>query len=236
MPLPDAVFGSIMAIDVERFGDPHRDDRSGFLVIEAFYRVLREAFAAASLPWDECRPEDRGDGALVFVPARFATVLLLDPLLGWLTTAVDRHNREVDLSQRFRLRVALHRGETLRTEHGHTGNSVVLACRLLDADALRAALRHARTNLAVIISEDLYDNLVRHGHRGLDPAAYHPVSVAVKRTTARAWIHLPGCSEAPVFDGPSGSGSLDRAGGVHVTGTASGARSVGVKIGKLGWG
>lgn len=222
-----------MAVDIERFGDPHRDDRSGRAVIEAFYRLLRGAFAASSVPWEECRIEDRGDGAIIFVPARFATVRLLNPLLGWLSTAMADHNRSAALEARLRLRLALHHGTVLPTDYSHTGNNVVLTCRLLDSAPLRTALAHSPGNLAVIVSEHVYDNLVRHGHAGIDPAAYHPVTVAVKRTRARAWVHLPGSTQPPVLEDEAPA--AQPAGGLHITGTAHGTRSTGVKIGKLEW-
>lgn len=225
-----------MAVDIERFGDPHRDDRSALELIEGFYTLLREAFAAASLPWDECWVEDRGDGAVVFVPAKFATVLLLDPLLGWLSGALARHNREAPLNERFRLRLALHHGSIVPTGHSHTGTNVVLVCRLLDSAPLRTALAHSPTDLAVIVSEFIYDNFVRHGHRGIDPAAYHPVTVRVKRTDAKAWVHLPGSQRPPVLTEPGESPQPEAPGaGVHITGAARGTRSTGVKIGKLEW-
>jgi hypothetical protein len=236
--IPDAVSESILAVDIERFGDPHRDDRSAFRLIEGFYRLLREAFAASSVPWDECRVEDRGDGAVIFVPAQFATARLLDPLLGWLSAALDGHNRDAPLSERFRLRLALHHGALLATGHSHTGDTVVLTCRLLDSTPLRTALAHSSTSLAVIVSEYIYDNIVRHGHRDIDPSAYHPVTVLVKRTRARAWVHLPGSRQPPVLaDGsePEAPAAPEPAGGVHITGTARGTRSTGVKIGKLEW-
>jgi hypothetical protein len=236
MTRAEPISGSILAADIERFGDPHRDDVSGIRITETFYRLLREAFAAASVPWEQCAPEDRGDGAVIFVPARLATVLLIDPLLGWLSTALDRHNQASNLAGRFRLRLALHRGDVLPTEHGHTGSAVVLACRLLDAPALRTAIRHAAGSLAVIVSDTVYDTVVRHGFRTIDPARYHPVPVTVKRTRATAWIHLPGDTRPPVTEDdqePTTPSPAPVPGTITITGTATGTRSTGVRIGKL---
>ena len=235
MTISEPVAESIMAVDIERFGDPHRDDQSGRTVIKAFYRLMHDAFAASSIPWDECRREDRGDGAIIFVPARFATVRLVDPLLGWLSTALTAHNRSAALQARLRLRLALHHGIVLPTGHSHTGNNVVLTCRLLDSAPLRTALAHSSGNLAVIVSEHIHDNLIRHGHGRIDPTAYHPVTIAVKRTRARAWVHLPGSTQAPVLDEELSSSTEHPAGGLRITGTAHGTRSTGVKIGKLEW-
>jgi hypothetical protein len=35
----------------------------------------------------------------------------------------------------------------------------------------------------------IHQAVVRHGHRGVDPALYTSVRVAVKEVEARAWLH-----------------------------------------------
>lgn len=240
MALPDPIHGSILAVDVERFSDSRRDDGVQTRIRLALYELLRASFSAASVPWDACTHEDRGDGAIVVVPAGLAKVLLLDPLLDWLAAALDEHNRQADLVEHFRLRAALHSGEVLPDQHGLAGEAIILACRLLDAAPLRAALRHSTTDLALIVSDRIYRDIVRPAYRNIDPAQYHPVEVAVKKTRAQAWIHIPGSTAPPTFvDNPSDSAasseppSAPRASGVHVEGTATGPHSIGVKIGKL---
>src|SRR2546430_1313622 len=113
---------SILAFDIEGFGDPHRDDTAHLAVRAVVYRVIKEAMDAAGVPWEACTREDRGDGAIVLVPPDVSKVLLLDPLLGCLTAGLAEHNRGVPLPQRFRLRMALHAGEVARDDHGLSGS------------------------------------------------------------------------------------------------------------------
>ncbi|GAB3456330.1 ATP-binding protein [Actinophytocola sediminis] len=190
---------SVVAFDVEGFSDPHRDDGAQTAVRARVYELVREAFDSAGVPWTACTHEDRGDGAIVLVPAEISKVLLLDPLLGHLSAALTDHNRDAPLARRIRLRLAVHAGEISVDQHGLSGADLVEACRMLDADELRGALRHSPVPLAVIVSGTVYDGIVRHRHRTIDPATYHPATVEVKRSRLPAWIHLPGTRTPPVI-------------------------------------
>jgi tetratricopeptide (TPR) repeat protein len=164
------------------------------------YRLVSDAFAAAGIDWDACTTDDCGDGALVVVPGDVSKVLLFDPLLPALLALLVDHNRNVSFAERIRMRVAVHAGEISYDEHGMTGYDLVVACRILDAAQLRYTLARADVPLAVGVSELLYDTIVRHGHRNIEPATFHPVVTRVKKTRLRAWVHLPGTHAVPSFD------------------------------------
>jgi hypothetical protein len=191
---------SILVFDVEGFSEPYRDDRARIGVRADFYRILQESFQAAALPWSTCRHEDRGDGAIVLISPQVSKVLLLDPLFGCLSAALVEHNRTARLPDRFRLRCAVHAGEVSTDVYGMSGTDLVTACRMLDATELRASLRYAPVDVAAIVSDSIYQAIVRHGYRGIDPATYHPVSVQVKKSRIHAWIHLPGTPVPPAVD------------------------------------
>src|SRR6266496_2439983 len=190
---------SLFVFDVEDFSATYRDDRARAAIRVAMYRLVRDAFAAAGIDWDACTSEDCGDGALVVVPAEVSKVLLFDPLLPALLAALVNHNRDAPFAERIRLRVAIHAGEISHDDHGMTGHDLVVACRILDAAELRAALAKADVPLAVGVSDLVYDTIVRHGHRNIEPSTYHPVLAQVKKTRLRAWIHLPGAHAVPSF-------------------------------------
>jgi hypothetical protein len=189
---------SILTFDVEGFSASYRDDRAMLAVRAGFYRVLEESFRAAGLTWSPETCEDRGDGAIVLVSPLVPKVLLIDPLLGCLCAALAEHNRDARLADRFRLRCAVHAGEVTLDEHGMSGIDLVLACRMLDVEELRSSLLHSPGAVAMIVSDSIYQAVVRHGYRGIDPATYHPLSVAVKKSRIHAWIHLPGATTPPV--------------------------------------
>lgn len=183
---------SIVTIDVEGFSDPHRDGSARLAVRDGLYRILEESFDVAGVPWASCHREDRGDGVIVLVPASIPKVLLLDPLVDCLSAALSARNRRVELAERFRLRYVVHAGEISRDGHGFAGADLVTACRMLDADELREALRQSRGDLVVAVSDLIYDGIVRHGFRDIDPVEYHPVHVRVKKTGIHMWIRVPG--------------------------------------------
>ncbi|MBP2323007.1 tetratricopeptide (TPR) repeat protein [Kibdelosporangium banguiense] len=200
---------SVVAFDVEGFSDPYRDDDAQTAVRAGMYKVMRESFASAGIPWDACVHEDRTDGAIVVVPPEISKVLLISPLLGTLSAALVGHNSQARLAERIRLRLAVHAGEVSMDDHGLSGTDLVVACRLLVAEQLRTSLRHSPVPLAAIVSDGIYDGIVRHCYGDIDPANYHPVPVSVKRTRLQAWIHLPGTETPPVIERAPAAGMLD---------------------------
>lgn len=98
--------------------------------------------------------------------------------------------------------MAIHAGDVRIDDYGVTGRPKVVLARLLDAEPLRAALAEApdTATVAVIVSDSFHDDVVCHGHEGIDPDLYAPVTVRVKETEARAWLHIPG--HAPLSSTP----------------------------------
>jgi tetratricopeptide (TPR) repeat protein len=198
---------SILTFDVEGFGDPHRDERAQAAVRAALYRIFEECFDGAGVPWESCVPEDRGDGAILLIPAGVPAPLLLTPLLDLLAAGLREHNRSAPLAERFRVRIALHAGDVGHDGHGFTGQDLLLACRLVDAAPVRTALRNATTDLVVVLSDEVHARIVLRGYRGVDAARFHPVDIRVKATRTHGWIHLPGSSAPPDtgLDEPDGA-------------------------------
>src|ERR1051326_6890666 len=128
-----AVHRTIVVVDVEGFGDPRRTNRHQLQVRDGLYRVTREAFDRAGIPWDSCDREDRGDGIFILVPAEIPKSLLAEALPPALMAALEDFNSRYTGQLPVRLRMALHAGEVAYDEHGVTGAAVNLAFRLLDA-------------------------------------------------------------------------------------------------------
>jgi tetratricopeptide (TPR) repeat protein len=80
--------------------------------------------------------------------------------------------------------------------------SINFAFRLLEAGPLKEALRASRADLALIISDWFYEEVVRHQPAG-DPGAFRHVAVDVKETRTSGWVRLPGTAgaSAPVTSG-----------------------------------
>ena len=183
-----AVHRTIVVVDVEGFGDQRRTNPHQVAVRDGLYRAMREAFGQARIPWADCDYEDRGDGMFVLVPAEVPKGLLVDSLPSALVAALRAHNAVHPGPEWIRLRMALHAGEVCYDEHGVTAAAVNLAFRLLDANALKAALAGSPGVLGIIASSWFFDEVVRHSGVA---AGYRPVDVAVKETRTTGWVCLP---------------------------------------------
>jgi tetratricopeptide (TPR) repeat protein len=188
--LPYAVHRSIFAVDVEKFGDQSRTNTHRVAVRDGLFRSLRWSFARSGVPWERCRCEDCGDGALVLIPPDVPKNLLAGPLPLKLAAALENHNAACDQHARIRLRAVLHAGEVRLDDYGVTGAAVNLAFRLLESAALRSILAGSPDVLALMASEWFFQEVIRH-EPGSSPAAFRPVPVVVKETETTAWACLP---------------------------------------------
>jgi hypothetical protein len=179
---------------------------------EALYRVLTDAFDRALLPWENCLHEDRGDGVLVIIPARMPSAMVVDPLVAHIRAGLRRHNRLSSDAAQIKLRVAVHIGEVHGDAHGLVGTAINHVFRLLDAEALKRALASSGADAALIVSNYFFDSIIRHGPDLIDPAAFQPVTVAVKETRTRGWIHVPTGPPAHAGSGPIHAAGPDAGG------------------------
>ncbi len=73
--------------------------------------------------------------------------------------------------RRIRVRVVVHAGEVQSDGHGNFGEALDVAFRLLDSAEAKEALRRTSAPLALVVSEDIYHSIVRHGYEGSGPTA-----------------------------------------------------------------
>jgi hypothetical protein len=182
---------SILALDIENFGTRPN------AVQESLRRAMYEVFADAReqtglLPDEDIVVEDRGDGFVVLFPATVSPILLAGSFVRALNDAM-------------RFRVALHQGMAKRDARGWSGDAINTTCRLVDAPALRTALAAAtKAHLVFIVSDEIYQGVVRHGHRTIDAAAYLPVDFEAKHgMSLRGWITTPGYPAPPGVSVPA---------------------------------
>ena len=193
-----------MVVDVERFGDPGRTNLNQLAIRDGLYQALIQAFGGSGMEWETCESEDRGDGALILVPPEIPKAYLVTTLPGMLVAAVSRHNATCAGPEQMRLRVALHAGEVYRDAHGVAGSAVNHAFRLAEAPALRSALAASPGVLAVIVSDWLFSEVVRHDPAA-EPSSYRKVQVAVKETAAVGWIRT---SDPGIVHGDAGQDAV----------------------------
>ncbi|MDQ3224524.1 MAG: ATP-binding protein, partial [Gemmatimonadota bacterium] len=181
---------TIVAVDVEGFGNQHRINPQQVAVREGLYRVLEQAFRAAAIPWADCHHEDRGDGVLILARPEVAKSVFVESLPDQLVEELREHNSTHPAPERIQLRMALHAGELQYDDHGVAGASINLTFRLLDAEPLKSALAGSPGVLALVTSDLFFNEVVRHSPAA-DPNAYRRVRVRVKETDTVGWVHLP---------------------------------------------
>jgi tetratricopeptide (TPR) repeat protein len=190
-----AVHRTIVAVDVEGFGNPHRTNPNQVAVRDGLYRAMREAFRQAGVAWADRDYEDRGDGMFILVGPEVPKSLLVESLPSALVAALRGHNDVHPATERIRLRMALHAGEVHYDEHGATSASINLTFRLLGAGPVKQALAGSSGVLAVITSAWFFEEVVRHSTA--DAAAYRCVPVMAKETSTTGWICLPDDQDWP---------------------------------------
>ncbi|CND62977.1 Uncharacterised protein [Mycobacterium tuberculosis] len=195
---------SLFACDIASFGHPARSDLDRSTMRRALYEGLRASFDADGIGFPACYREDRGDGALVVVPPSVDTARLITSLIDLLRGEVRRHNEVSSATARMQLRVAVHTGVAHSDGEGLVGTAVNHVFRLLEADALRRGLLRSGAELALIASDRVHEDVIRHGPGMVHPGEYHRIEVRVKETVTPAWVRLPGVPVAsrPVPERP----------------------------------
>ncbi|MBW4721703.1 substrate-binding domain-containing protein [Saccharothrix obliqua] len=179
-------------MDVSGFGALDRNVQQA--VRNGLYRALESAFTECGIRWDDewdgTYHEDRGDGLFVLVPATVPNARVVSALPHVLVGELRRQNAVLPPGGAIRLRAAITSGEVLNDGNGVMGDGLVLAFRLLDCAALRDELRRRPGELALIVSDRFYRDVIDNDP-ACDPLSYRRVDVAVKEVRDTAWITRP---------------------------------------------
>lgn len=141
----------------------------------------------------------QGDGSLLVLPSGVSEARVVAGFIGELRVALWRQNRRpgADAATRLRLRVAFHQGPTRIGDGGFVGRAVTTVCGLRDSDELRAALEERPdSDLAVIVSAQLFEDVIEHECRDLRKRLFRRVTVR-SMDAAEAWISVPDVPEIP---------------------------------------
>jgi len=163
---------------------------------------------------------DRGDGLLALIhPVNQAPkALLLNRVIPALSSLLTDYNARLPhpsrLQRQLRVRVVTHAGDVRYDANGCFGEALDVAFRLLDAAPVKKALQKTADPLILVISEDIYSSVVRHGYDGVDQHAFHPlvrVQIAGKRYPG--WIHITEASDIQELNGQGVAPGLRACGG-----------------------
>lgn len=231
------VYRPMLAVDIERSAG--RGDAALLQGRTVLADAVRSAVEEGGIEPSQCSWTTHGDFLRVVAPAGTDTAALIYPSLHNLATRLRLHNRTAGPTGTVRVRAAVHAG-TVHVDEGElVGGSMEHLARLLDAPPLKASLADAPApvTVAVLVSEHVYDDAVRHGHRGIDPATFRRAAFTVKETSATGWLQLQGWSLPPEAPAAASAGPPpDDAGAatVRATNVAMGSATVGQMIGHLG--
>lgn len=186
----EPVHRSIVAVDIESYSkrlNPEQID-----LRDGLRDVLSSAFEDAGISRESLRRQDQGDAELVLIRPAVPKTRLLSEFVSSIHSRLSRYNERQDKPDRMRLRMAIHAGEVHLDRTGFPGEAVVAATRLRDAAPLRRALALTPGDLAVIVSERIYHEIVRHRYPGIFTDEYREVIVREKSFRQRGWIRTPG--------------------------------------------
>ncbi|MEH0399175.1 hypothetical protein QA789_26635 [Streptomyces sp. B21-088] len=179
-----------LAADVEQYS--RLDTRTQSAVQSELVRVLDEAAALSGLDRAAWTRQPQGDLEFAVLPEATPEDAVLGPFAHHLAVRLgDRNARPA--AQRIRLRMAVDTGVVADAALGHAGPAPVAVARYVNAPQLKAVpATLAAADLAVIVSDRLYQDVVRSGRRDLEPAQYVRAHVRVKEFGGYGWIRVPG--------------------------------------------
>ena len=97
----------------------------------------------------------------------------------------------------MRVRVVFRPREIHCDPDGCYGEALDIAFRLLDAPAVKSALKAAQDPLVLVVSGDIYGSVVRQGYDGIDRSAFRRlVSRKVAGSRYPGWVQVPGVGTA----------------------------------------
>jgi hypothetical protein len=179
----------LLAVDTVGYGTG--SDRAHVAVQAGLTAVLTEAAARTGLNRSAWQVQPQGDGELAILPHDESEPTVVDDYVRHLVQALTAHNAKA-APVRIRLRMAIHYGTAIRADNGYAGQGVVAVSRLVDSAPVREALGAMDADLAVILSRQVFEDVVRQGHVSFEEGDFTPVRVRVKEYTDEAWVIVLG--------------------------------------------
>lgn len=179
-----------LAVDVEQYS--RLDTRTQSAVQSELVRMLDHAAVRTGLNRAAWTRQPQGDLEFAVLPEATSEAVVLGRFVNQLAVSLgDRNARPA--AQRVRLRMAVDVGVVAHAALGHAGPAPVAVARYVNAPQLKAVLAAiTAADLAVIVSDRLYQDVVRSGWRELDPTQYVRAHVRVKEFGGYGWIRVPG--------------------------------------------
>ncbi|MFF5204936.1 hypothetical protein [Streptosporangium sp. NPDC000396] len=180
----------VMASDLKGYG--RGDDKRHEVMQRGFVDLHTAAAAHAGLNRSDWAIQPGGDGELAVLPASEPDPLVVDQYLRALHQGLVHHNDTLPAEDRLRLRVALAFGTAYPSVNGYAGQAVVEASRLVSWQPLKRIFDEREgANIVLILSQRVFEDVVRQGHTSHRESDFRKVSVQEKEFSGSAWIWAP---------------------------------------------
>ncbi|MBT2211580.1 hypothetical protein [Actinomadura sp. NEAU-AAG7] len=179
----------LLAVDIQ--GYSKRDVREQLLAQRQLSDALDRAALGVGLDRSRWEKQVGGDGELATLPEGVDPAPVAGDFVLGLAAALAEVNDAAGEGARHRLRVrlALHHGTLAAGPFGPAGDAPIVVQRLLDAGPLRRLLvTDADRDLAYVVSDSLFEDVVQTGFCALPPEAFQPIKVTAKGDAFRGYI------------------------------------------------
>ncbi|MGH3241802.1 MAG: hypothetical protein ACRDNL_15625 [Spirillospora sp.] len=190
----------LLAVDIQ--GYSKRDTREQLLAQRDLCTALDRAAHGAGLDRDHWGKQVGGDGELATLPDGTDPAAVAGEFVIGLAEAlrdineggidqggIDQGEGEAAGGRRLRVRLSLHHGTLTAGPFGPAGDAPIVVQRLLDAAPLRRLLiDDADRDLAYVVSDSLFEDVVRTGFCALPPEAFQAIKVSAKGAAFRGHI------------------------------------------------
>ncbi|MFI2209039.1 hypothetical protein [Streptomyces sp. NPDC020141] len=188
--MSEPVHRVILLLDIEKYSD--RDDVEQAYLRRMLYDVTDQVLEAAGIDETLRIRADRGDSVMELIDANASPTALLRAVLTEIPVQLRMVNRMASRSAQIRLRTVVADGYVaVDGYNGWVGSDLNHACRLLDAQLLRDALRERTDDFALCVSQSVHSGIVRHDHPGIPRDRFHAVTVGSKNGPLNAWLYGP---------------------------------------------
>lgn len=180
-----------LAADIEQYS---RFDTPGQRTAQAqLARMLRAAAERSGLDHGTWSVQPQGDMEFAVLPTGTSEQVVLGEYVTYLAAELGGYNATRRPTERMRLRLAVDSGVAAIAALGFSGPAPIAVARYLNAPEVKRALAAAGSaSLAVVISDRLYQDVVRLRFHGHDPEQYRRIHVEQKGFAAYGWVRLPG--------------------------------------------
>jgi class 3 adenylate cyclase len=183
-------FRFLVNIDIEDFSQ--RSAAGQAQAQDDLEHAMSKAAASAGLDRATWYRQLGGDGELAVLPAGADGLSVVADYPRSLASELAEINRSPDRGSRLRVRMAIHHGTVYPGPLGPVSIGPITVSRLVDAPALRRILRQRPDlDIALIVSDAVYREVVQSGFHELDPEMFHRITIRVKGKSYIGYLYIP---------------------------------------------